>query len=199
VKHRREEIAAEVMERLSIQLPGAAVSLRGSLASGNVDEYSDIDIGVEDTTRTDQVAAASVIQCMHDSCDVVFYDWAKSLLPNECVITFFLGNLPLHWNIDIEITVPRSNRLLSSEAITYKQPDHLLKLWVIVGKHLVRNSIGHREEIDGLCRKILGADVTSKSSVQKMRCLLESLRSQAETAYPAFLDKCEAFMKRIEP
>ena len=98
-------LAAELARVLTAAVPGADVSLRGSLAAGTADEYSDIDLAwvVPDGDVGRCVALlpelpASVADLASARSDP---DYQRSAL-RRLVFVRFRG-LPLFWRLDLEV------------------------------------------------------------------------------------------------
>ena len=151
----REAIANKIIEELSSWPVTERVWLRGSLSDGKIDEYSDIDIGLLGKRIRDREICDQVVSFMDSQFAVEFYDWAKSLLPEKCVITFFLKDLPIHWNIDFEIAVPVENRTLSRDDVEYDELEHDLKIWVLASKYLIRGTDEHKDQINRFVMRVL--------------------------------------------
>lgn len=101
----RERIAADLLSYLAAAVPGSVATLRGSLASGRADAYSDIDLTwqVPDSafwhavSRTPVIAEqiAPVASLRHDP------DFQRSLRRRMVFIRF--RDLPLFWRVDLDI------------------------------------------------------------------------------------------------
>jgi len=197
----RREIAQRIVNEIAESPCIKRAWLRGSLAEGSEDEYSDIDIGVEGCGGGSREVAGEIIGYMNRSFDVLFYDWAGSLLPADCVITFFVANLPLHWHIDFGMAVPENRRTLQPTDIEYVFPEHYLKLWVIYSKHLMRKSAGHREEIAKFASRVFDSEIDAAVAPEDMMGdVLRLLKKQAEGRYEHFFLDCEQFFHgRLKP
>jgi len=171
--------------------------LQGSLATGTSDEYSDIDITV-DVSGTDKGRfAASVPALLGRQLSVLFSDWAHSLLPDKYVRTCFLDGVPIFWNIDIECTA--TPHVSPPAPITVAPDDHLLKLWVLDAKYLLRGDPVAESRVRHLAAKILPpVDVATAEPGRLMRRVLDELVQRAPPSRTRFLSHCEAVQRRIE-
>jgi len=193
----RRTIAREIIDTISKSLPDARVSLRGSVQSEPDDELSDIDILVDHKHRFDSDVADSVVNCLRSNYELLFEDWAKGFLPEECVITFFFKGFPLHCFVEISIIVSENRRRLSPESISQNYPDHYIKMWAIASKKYSRG--GENFELSYLTRRIL------KSSVEEIGSPLEALNNtfhafavELESKYPTLYKNCKNYIKMIE-
>ncbi len=73
----RSQLADDIVKTIESELQDVDVFLRGSLATGATDNLPDIDFAVQSLNRT----------------DLVFFDWAHSLLPSECITSFFIAEV----------------------------------------------------------------------------------------------------------
>lgn len=194
----REGFARGLIRGLQRQGIGESVHLRGSLARGQGDAMSDIDIGVRDEQSSDQHLAALVIAHLEQCQEVLFYDWATSLLPDTCVLTFFLKDLPLFWHVDVELLVNPGMRVLSRNQVTNHPRDHGLKLWILAAKQVARNTETAGDQVDRLYgRTFDGADgITDR--VAKLRAILESIVAEAPGSYGELVDQCRQFQRKLE-
>ncbi len=102
---RRDLIVAEIRAALAGAIPGSGTQLRGSLATGTADSYSDIDIcwSVPDDRFAAAVdSAATAIGSVGELTSLrVDPDLARSDLRR--LIFARLANAPLFWRIDLDI------------------------------------------------------------------------------------------------
>ncbi|HUQ62691.1 MAG TPA: nucleotidyltransferase domain-containing protein [Acidimicrobiales bacterium] len=105
---RRAALVDSVAEVLAIAVPGSRISLRGSLATGEADQFSDIDLlwVVPGDRFTAAVAGvretlASVSQVSSVRSDPEFQGSG-----NRRLLFIQLADLPLFWRIDLEVRSP---------------------------------------------------------------------------------------------
>lgn len=193
----REHLARELIRGLQRQGIGESVHLRGSLARGQGDAMSDIDIGIRDDQRSDQTMAALVIGHLKRSYDVLFYDWATNLLPDACVLTFVLKDLPLFWQVDIELMVNPGKRVLTRNRVEHNWRDHLLKLWIMTAKHVARGTAGADEEVDRLYRRAVIDGNEAIDRAGKLAAALEAIARDAPAAYTGLIEQGRAFQRTV--
>lgn len=172
--------------------PKAKISIHGSLLTGNYDRFSDIDILAAFPTRDSMSASAAVVQAMKSAFPLVIQDIAASLLPKTPIISFFLQNTPVFWNIDVEIRVPPEGRNLTRDHVANDPVGHLLKLWVHTFKHRIRRDARAEQELLKVWLKIAGDRPKPKSAREILK---ESLRIIAEMqADHDFVANCERIL-----
>ncbi|MBO8156564.1 MAG: nucleotidyltransferase domain-containing protein [Bacillaceae bacterium] len=141
--------------------------LRGSLAKGEFDEYSDIDIGIDVSGYDNGAFALELPEILAKHFPILFYDWAPSLLPDSYVQTYFLSGNPPFWFIDIEcIATPHA------PSVTHVKNDfvgHHLKLWILLSKYYLRGNPNTNEQIKNLAHKVLHHDVWSTSPSELLK------------------------------
>lgn len=174
------------------------VYLRGSLAEGNADGYSDIDIGVDVSGFSNAEYARRVIELMGENFDIHFYDFAKSLMPYLYVMTFYLKGWDIFWNVDIEcVAEPHCATLLPGE-IEQDISAHQLKLWAITAKYYLRGARCASQKIHSLASKVQPSLLEEKHSLfEIMRCMLNHIGENCDDKYSVFLDSCRAELSRI--
>ncbi|HVW40482.1 MAG TPA: hypothetical protein VHC18_03935 [Amycolatopsis sp.] len=101
----RDALARELLRALVAACPDSRTGLRGSLATGQADAYSDIDI----TWRVPDKEFASVVAGVADVLDKVWPvalvredpDWQKS--DQRRLVFAAFRDLPLFWRLDLDI------------------------------------------------------------------------------------------------
>jgi predicted nucleotidyltransferase len=188
---RRLKLAGEILGHLE-RLPGARRAyLRGSLAGGTVDAYSDVDLGVDVSGSDNGAFALRLADALRPHLPIDFVDWAPSLLPGAYVQSFYLRDFPIFWNVDVEcVATPHVPSVTSAPLNT---TDHCLKLWALTAKHCLRRREGARREVEALARRVLGdraPDGDPRSHPALMCAVLASLAATADPARQAFLARC---------
>ena len=92
-------------------------------------------------------AVERVVSVMYSHYTIEFHDWARSLLPEAAVVTFFLADTPVCWNVDFEIVVPEGLRRGTREAVANDATAHNLKIWAIALKYCLRRADDHKQEV----------------------------------------------------
>ncbi len=70
----RLQLANEIINVIETESQGVDVYLRGSLATDATDDFSDIDIGVQCSNKTDKVLSTEIIDLMQKRYDLLFFD-----------------------------------------------------------------------------------------------------------------------------
>jgi predicted nucleotidyltransferase len=102
---RRDRLAAGLSADLAALMPGSAVSLRGSLAAGTADEYSDIDLcwTVADESFTVAASAAADLTVRLPSVRVVRLDPDFARSDRRRLVFVRLAAVPLFWRVDLDV------------------------------------------------------------------------------------------------
>ena len=158
----REEIINRLMY-FFYEIPEVkAVVLRGSITTNETDRFSDIDIAVDVSGLDNGAFAIDVMPLLQNEFNIEFFDWATSLLPKEYVVSLYLRDSSIFWNIDIQFIAKPHYESLTS--VNNNAIHHFLKLLNL--KYLQR---GHH----------------SKLTLNKLanRCGIENAASAYETMY----------------
>ena len=113
--------------------------LAGSLADNSGDDMSDIDIEIRRDSRCASENVNDAVKIIRKIKKVALADWAKSLLPEKCLISVFLDGYPMFWNVDISCAVRRGTTV-NKESLVQDYAGHLLKLWILNAKQLLRGN-----------------------------------------------------------
>jgi predicted nucleotidyltransferase len=189
---RRLEVAESVRAILQKLPEVASVSLKGSLQSGLCDIFSDIDIVVDVSGSNDAVFARSVHRTIESAFDLHFYDWAPSLLPEKYVQTFYMRDLPIFWNLDIEVVATPHYATLSRKDIDRDPTTAHLKLWALNTKYFLRGREGVDGEIAELFHRVLGKPAPINYTGDRMLLvIIAHLRDTTHDRYRDFIAKCQ--------
>ncbi|MBN1592753.1 MAG: nucleotidyltransferase domain-containing protein [Candidatus Coatesbacteria bacterium] len=138
-------LAKTIIETLESSGKFRSVELIGSVADGTQDEYSDIDLLIQDDSRPpyENVELASTI--IEASLGLLLRDWARSLIPDKYLINQFLPGVPIFWWIDIGCLSSPEYDDLSPFEIDWDLNEHFAKLIMMSAKHYLRG------DLDRLC------------------------------------------------
>ena len=170
------------------------VALRGSILSGNTDRFSDIDLLIDGASITTETLATLILQHMDRHFEIEFFDWATSLMPNEYVVTFYLKNTSIFWNIDVQLI--SSSRQQPSCEFMNQRIHHLLKLWILNLKYLQRKQYD-KLTIKKLASKLAIPDDTLSDS-EMMRKIFETIQNESDRKLNVFLLACEKELEQYE-
>ena len=108
---RRDGIVAAVVDALRAAIPGGECQLRGSLATGRADRFSDIDLlwtVPEDSLRLAVESALAVLATVAPVASVRSDPELLHSTTGRLLFVRFAG-LPLFWRVDLEIRSRRAN------------------------------------------------------------------------------------------
>jgi predicted nucleotidyltransferase len=102
---RRQVIVSEIVSALAAAIPGSQVNLRGSLAAGTADRYSDIDLCWVVTNESFRTAVESVKRALGGDGPVTSLrvDPSFALSDHRRLLFIRLEGMPLFWRVDLEI------------------------------------------------------------------------------------------------
>jgi hypothetical protein len=105
VVSQRDRLVAAVMDALPAGIPGSSVALRGSLATGTSDLYSDVDLLWEVPDPRFMAAVAVLPRLLAAVLPVESIRWEPELRRSERHRLAFVQfrQLPLFWRLDLEI------------------------------------------------------------------------------------------------
>jgi predicted nucleotidyltransferase len=171
--------------------------LRGSLSQGPVDEYSDIDIGVDVSGYDNAAYCQIIIDTMNRMFPLHFHDWACSLMPDSYVITFYIKGLPIFWNVDFECVATPHHARLTREAVESDAVSGLLKVWALNAKYLLRKTPGSDKQAIEFGQRALGLTSLGKmNAIEVMSAVLTDLRAKAQPQHREFVLACEEVCDR---
>ena len=103
---RIKEYGNEVIALLSAHLRPGKVIFRGSFASGEVDEYSDVDLLAEVHQELDQSFLDSLTKCLQDRFGPLSLRYDPDYRDNRMAqgLRINFHGLPVFWRIDLSIT-----------------------------------------------------------------------------------------------
>ena len=190
----RKELVHELVDFFGNMPEVNNVRLRGSIVSGKTDRFSDIDLLVEGSFSAVETFAALILRRMDNHFKVEFFDWATSLMPNEYVVSFYLKNVSIFWNVDVQLTSDSSRK--SSSKFMNNPTHHLIKLWILNLKYLQRQQYD-KLTVEKLARKLeITDDITSYPKI--MRKIFENIQNQSDMKLRFFLLECEKELEIYE-
>jgi predicted nucleotidyltransferase len=186
----RMELANEIMEMLRKTPEVKDVFLRGSLAEDKMDEFSDIDIGIDVSGEDNGAFAAEKLpNLINQHFSVIFSDWAPSLLPKKYVQSYFLKGTSPFWFVDIEcIATPHFPSVLN---VKNDEIGHLIKLWIQTTKYHCRKYPSSSLQIQKLANRILRTNYTSGNSSALLETILNEIDIiNTNNRYEQLLEDC---------
>lgn len=195
----RLTIATKTMDALREREQVNRVFLRGSLTgNGPIDAYSDIDIGVDVSGHDNGAFAQEIVRIMEASFDVLFHDWPLSLLPDEYVCTFYLRDLSVFWNVDIECTADPHCPSLTADHVGNDPATHALHSWALDAKHFLRGHPNAERDIRRHASRVLGAESGEQWPTKLlMERVLERVCADCEERFPDLIQECRDVQARL--
>jgi len=157
-------LASQIIDALKRSKCFTAVTLTGSLASESADQYSDIDIIIENHSHS-SYNVLSAIEIIGKEYLPLFYDFARSLLP-DCIVTLYQKDQPLFNFVDISCTHNDSFPATTKSEVAQNRLHHQIKLWVCNAKYYLLNDLA-KQNIDLQYNRIFPGD-THKSVREKL-------------------------------
>ena len=189
------DLSEHVIEYLETLPEVESATLKGSLATGTWDEFSDIDIEINVGDDDNAAFALQLPRFMDREFEVALSDWRRSLLPDKYVQAFFIEDVPLFWSIDITV-VADGHRPLRSDP-PRDDLENQLKLWCGNLKYGVRNDPRHVRLIPVMANRVLSDDALADLDLREQ--MVQSLEYIAMTSYPRkekFMARCLEARKR---
>lgn len=150
------DLASHVIEYIEGLPEVKSATLKGSVATGTWDEFSDIDIVVDVGDRNNAAFALQLPRIMDREFDVVFSDWAPSLLPDKLVQTFYMEDVSIFWSVDLSVTADTHHGLQSDPP--RDEEERYLKMWCQNLKNWVRTDPRLEKSIPRMAGLILSDD-----------------------------------------
>ncbi len=196
---RRNSLAEELVGILNDVDIVTDAGIRGSVSRPDADRYTDIDLFVSSEIVNDRDLIDRISRTVGSYYDLLFFDWAKSLLPQTRVISYYIDNLPIYWNIDIEYIIPEELKTITKDEIAYQMNEHYLKLWCLTLKHIHRKNKLYLEEVPRLFRRVMGPNeqIGDNNLVLAMKTMLDFLMSQLPSRFFRFLAECKKELELI--
>lgn len=190
----RLALAGRVLSALEHQPAVRHTFLRGSLVNGPVDRFSDIDIAVDVSGSDNGQFMLDVPSILGRWLDLEFHDFVPSLMPDAYVVNVYLRETPIFWNVDIECLA--SPHLTSVRTAPADKTLHLLKLWVLTAKYLLRGAPRAADDLARLAPRILGGQ-SGGAPAEQMSRMLEQLKGGLGDSHAQFLAQCDSACAEI--
>lgn len=132
----REALAEAALELLRLEPHVTGVELFGSLARGEADAYSDIDVRVKLSGVSDRAFAHRLSEVVRLLGTLLIDGWALHALPEKYGRTFYFAEYPLFWNLDVACESPLHED--GSDLLKRYYPEQIFKIWLAVLADLLR-------------------------------------------------------------
>lgn len=193
----RLQLANRIMSTLSNHSVVRRTFLRGSLGAGGMpDRFSDIDIGVDVSGHDNGRFMLELPLIVGEHLGLVFCDFVPSLAPDAYVVNLYVKGAPIFWNVDIDCLA--SPHITTVQTVPVDETLHLLKLWVLTAKCLLRGEARANGDLARLAPRILGSEAANvNTSAEVMSFTLERLKQRLDGSHAAFLAQCASVCQEI--
>jgi len=169
------------------------IKLVGSISENKSDEYSDIDIELKDNKRSPVENITIALNILSEKYDVLFSDWAKSLLPEKYVLSVFLKQENIFSHIDLSCYQDINFPDVTRDQLPQDKVYHIFKLWICNAKQEIRKS-HERNLIDSLYSKFFELNDSTPNS-KKFEKVLDWLHKNSDNEY--LLNEFDKVMDKI--
>lgn len=166
----------------------------GSLAAGNHDKYSDIDIEADVSGYDNSVFITKIPEIMKARYDVVFYDFAPSLIPENYIISLALSEENPFLIVDIKCTATPHRMTLNKSDFPFSKVEHTLKLWVANYKHYIRGKDCYND-IFRMYNRVIPTGKNDISEKEMLIIVLDWLEQNAGDHYQKYIASCKPYLK----
>ena len=132
----REALTEAAVKLLRLEPHVTEVSLFGSLARGEADAHSDIDVRVALSGISDRAFAHHLSEVVRPLGTLLIDGWALHALPETYGRTFYFAEYPLFWHLDIACESDQHED--GSDMVQRYYPEQIFKIWLKVLADLLR-------------------------------------------------------------
>nr|WP_154894243.1 hypothetical protein [Paenibacillus xylanexedens] len=116
------------------------IDVIGSRVEQTSDAYSDVDLLLTIKDVTPDIALFEVTESVKAKFQPVWYDFANSLMPDKFLVSTFIGGDNPFAFYDVSILNSDKNLVYDKTQFENDQWIHLMKLWVMNFKYMMRNA-----------------------------------------------------------
>lgn len=175
-----KEKANEIMSLLG-DIPGVKkCNLCGSIAKGNYDDLSDIDIEIDVSGMDNGLFMLDITEILNDKLDIYYADYAPSLAPSKYIVSLAINKENPFLILDLRIVANPHCTTVTKEEIMGKNEkySHILKLFTINLKHFIRGN-ECLKDILKMTKKIGIEDAENKKESELLSETLSYLEANA--------------------
>jgi predicted nucleotidyltransferase len=169
------------------------IKLVGSISENKSDEYSDIDIELKDHKRSPVENINIALNFLSEKYNVLFSDWAKSLLPEKYVLSVFLKQKNIFSYIDLSCYQDINFPDVARDRLPQDKVYHIFKLWICNAKQEIRQR-HDRNLIDSLYSKFYDINDSTPNS-KKFEKILDWLHKNSDNEY--LLNEFDKIIEKI--
>jgi len=177
-------------------IPGVkSTEIIGSLAKGNFDKYSDIDIEVDVSGMDNGQFLIELPKLLSEKYDIVYCDFAPSLVPDKYIVSF-AADMPNPFGfVDIScVATPHCTTVTKQELQGLNHLyDHTFKLFAINLKHYLR-AWDCYDDIVSMYKRICGEDAIERDEAYMLEATYAWLVENADDKQEKHLRKFEEFI-----
>ncbi|MGC5774137.1 hypothetical protein [Paenibacillus pabuli] len=116
------------------------IDVIGSRVEQTSDAYSDVDLLLTIKDITPHIALYEVTESVKEKFQPAWYDFANSLMPDKFLVSTFIGGDNPFTFYDIGILNSEKNLVYDKTLFENDQWIHLMKLWVMNFKYMMRDA-----------------------------------------------------------
>lgn len=177
-------------------IPGVkSTEIIGSLAKGNFDKYSDIDIEVDVSGMDNGQFLIELPKLLSEKYDIVYCDFAPSLAPQKYIVSF-AADIPNPFGfVDIScVATPHCTTVTKQELQSLNHLyDHTFKLFAINLKHYLRKWDCY-EDIVSMYKRICNDDAEERDEAYMLEATYTWLMENADDKQEKHLLKFEEYI-----
>ena len=177
-------------------IPGVkSTVIIGSLAKGNFDKYSDIDIEVDVSGLDNGQFLMELPKLLGEKYDIVYCDYAPSLAPDKYIVSFAADISNPFGFVDIScVATPHCANVSKQELKSLNRLyDHTFKLFAINLKHYLRDW-GCYDDIVSMYSGICGEDAEERDEAYMLKVTYDWLMENADDKQEKHLRKFEGYI-----
>lgn len=186
------KLANEIIDYLKQNPVVKECKLHGSLANGNYDEYSDIDIQVDVSGFDNGKFMLMLPDIIRAKFPVVYTAFAPGLFPKVFVVSFSFSKDDIFSFIDLECTSTPHIQTITIDEIREKNDkiSLMLKLTIANTKHFLRGQNCH-EDIKRIAKFVLSSEeIEGKSDRDLLVHTLEWFKQNCDDTFKYIAIKC---------
>lgn len=177
-------------------IPGVnSTEIIGSLAKGNFDKYSDIDIEVDVSGMDNGQFLIELPKLLTEKYDIVYCDYAPSLAPDKYIVSFAADISNPFGFVDISCVATPHCATVSKQELQKLNHlyDHIFKLFAINLKHYLRD-LDCYEDIVSMYKRICGDDIEERNEAYMLKATYAWLMENADYKQEKHLMKFEEYI-----
>ena len=150
-------------------------TLYGSLANGNADRFSDIDICVDVSGYDNGAFMQTLPELLCEKFNVLWYDFAPSLAPEQYIISVATDEENPFYVADFNCFAEPHITTVQKSDLENDTYTHVLKLWIANCKHYIRGACCSGD-IHKMGRKCIGTSsdkLTDEQIIEEVLCRLQ--------------------------